>query len=690
MEAESPTSYGYASWRTAEGGSRSRLFGGAEDAEEVKLEVSRTRLSFSMFAPEGGKTPMNNNSKVAPTKLMKMRNPFDGYLSSSEEDDHDDNDTLESPSTGSGKENDPMTVSFAPGRAPGTRQKMNKRLQKIGDYGRYSRNKKDNHHDSDSMLTSPYVSPSTYLTMDGRCVTSENPFSPMNTDGVAAKTPTMLAMPSFPMSFDLKSPEDGPPTRHRLEKRYASPPTVGKAQLPPQDVSHQSSLASMDTSLDSPDNGMVDTHKVRRLGMDGDVHYPKQQSNNNNKRTDLFVDTKPRRYYMAGSPPIDETSPTDVLSFPPPTPAKSPPNKKNAHLSTPPGTPNIRRPQRPFHANRYHQDCGGGTPDTQVTTATTTTTSRFRSDFDVIDELGKGAFGVVYKVLSRLDGCMYAMKVNLRSAKGNSERKRMLKEVYALAALSDHADPATFHIVRYHQAFIEDDRLYIQTELCTWNLANEIESANGHLPIETRWKLLREMLLALEFIHKHDMVHLDIKPQNIFVKNDTPPVNLFKLGDFGLVSKVSQDKKKEIEEGDSRYMSMELLIEDHRDLKASDIFSLGATLYEICLRRPLPTNGAEWQAIRQGQLMPMMDTPMEMDAIVRQMMHPTFSERPSASDLLRRPQLMSKEQRMLINERNKLFQAKAALAQQVRDFQKLSPPPAGTLARRNTWSGGSF
>jgi wee1-like protein kinase len=257
-----------------------------------------------------------------------------------------------------------------------------------------------------------------------------------------------------------------------------------------------------------------------------------------------------------------------------------------------------------------------------------------------------------------------------------------------LAALSDHADPATFHIVRYHQAFIEDNRLYIQTELCTWNLANEIHSSNGHLSVDVRYKLLREMLLALEFIHKHDMVHLDIKPQNIFVKKDTPPLLIFKLGDFGLVSKISTSK--EVEEGDSRYMSMELLLEDHHDLKASDVFSLGATLYEICLGRPLPTNGPEWQAIRAGVLQPFTNTPSEMEAIVRQMMQPTVPERPSASDLLRRPQLLSKEQRLLIQERNKIFQAKAELAKQVRDLYKHSPPHAGPLQRRNTWSGAAF
>lgn len=104
---------------------------------------------------------------------------------------------------------------------------------------------------------------------------------------------------------------------------------------------------------------------------------------------------------------------------------------------------------------------------------------------------------------------------------------------------------------------MEENRLYIQTELCTSTLYAEM---NGRPMSEQRkWKLLREMLLALEFIHRNGMVHLDLKPENIFIKNDQ-----FKLGDFGLVSKASSNN--DVEEGDSRYMSRELLSGDHEDL----------------------------------------------------------------------------------------------------------------------------
>jgi len=455
--------------------------------------------------------------------------------------------------------------------------------------------------------------------------------------------------------------------------------------------------------------------------------------NNNNNNSNMY-NTIPNKSYFynqqkAKNPKEDNISPTDVFSFPqfraspsdtstlPPTPSKPvrrPPVRRYTpirRVNGPPPTPmpSARKP-RNFGFDGFddhdHDDTNHNTT-TSTTTGSifgdmsgdsssdedrglllrrrrlrpqgkiTTTTmekalppSRFYSDFDVISELGSGSFGNVYKVLSRLDGCFYAIKVANRVAKGIADRDRMLKEVYALAALSDRADTATFHIVRYHQAWMEEERLYIQTELCTTTLQAELQlAAPKQLPLATRYKCLREILLALTFIHNNQMVHLDIKPENIFLKNDQ-----FKLGDFGLVSKISSH---DVEEGDSRYMSMELLSGDHADLTKSDIFSLGIAMYELCLgsNKNLPSNGPEWQGLRSGRILPPPNTTDELFQIIKQMMNPTFSERPSASDLLKLPELMSEDQKRMLRE-VKLSQALAA---------RSIPKPKG-LVRRNTWS----
>lgn len=226
---------------------------------------------------------------------------------------------------------------------------------------------------------------------------------------------------------------------------------------------------------------------------------------------------------------------------------------------------------------------------------------------------------------------------------------------------------------------MEDDRLYIQTELCSGTLGDEM--ARDFLTMPRCYKLLREILLALDFIHRHNMVHLDIKPENIFLKNDQ-----YKLGDFGLVTKASASQ--DVEEGDSRYMSMELLSGDYRsDLTKSDIFSLGATMYEICLGRPLPMNGQEWQDIRAGRLSPLSNSDSDMANIIRRMMDPIAANRPSPDSLLKHPQLLSDEQKALNAEKTKVIHANIQLAAQQ---QRMGVPPKKLLTRANTWSGSSL
>jgi wee1-like protein kinase len=227
---------------------------------------------------------------------------------------------------------------------------------------------------------------------------------------------------------------------------------------------------------------------------------------------------------------------------------------------------------------------------------------------------------------------------------------------------------------------MEDDRLYIQTELCSGTLIDEMN--RGSLSISRRYKLLREILLALDFIHRHNMVHLDIKPENIFIKNDQ-----YKLGDFGLVTKASSNQ--EVEEGDSRYISMELLSGDNRsDLTKSDIFSLGITMYEICLGRQLPMNGQEWQDIRAGKLSPLPNVDHDMANIIKRMLDPSPMNRPTPLSLLKHPQLLSDEEKALNAERTKVIHANIQLAAQQQQMGVL--PPKRALTRASTWSGSSL
>ena len=390
---------------------------------------------------------------------------------------------------------------------------------------------------SPSAYKSPYrstahKSPSSFRTIDGRTVVSKNPFSPMLTEETTPPPTSKEAPPTslnFPVSLDDRD-------SYRLPKRETSaefmsedgyPAKTGKFSFTGSPIReqpttiHTSSSSATTSSTTATQPQHYNTHKLRRRSLEEDVAQAGAASQEELKN--LQVQTTNLQYYNKYE---DDISPTDVMEFPlvqssiksnmPPTPSKPRHHRRAVKRYTPvrKPPPNTPLPERRAKGRSFDEDDN----DNKDSSVSRSSQSRFQSDFDVLGELGTGTFGSVLKVLSRLDGCMYAIKVAHRPAKGNADKDRMLKEVYALAALSDQADTATFHIVRYHQAWMEENRLYIQTEMCTTTLAAEM--ANASLTEQRRYKFLREICVALEFIHKNGMVHLDIKPENIFVSID--------------------------------------------------------------------------------------------------------------------------------------------------------------------------
>ena len=369
------------------------------------------------------------------------------------------------------------------------------------------------------------------------------------------QTPGMVKRESFRLhvntDFDAMDDEDGEAN------------TKGEQGISPNDVmdfSYASSSSHPSTCLKAPRTIGRNNHreatstpvvfsdeKIARINMD----TPMQRENSCEIMSPPSTFSSPTPNHKKGS-----------TQGPPPSPER--PDSRHRSSLLPPNTPMV--PQKAMrrmrgHANTFSPDCA--TPYSQdgliTSNANVSETSRFDTDYEIIGTLGDGSFGTVYKCRSRVDKRMYAIKIAKRRAKGNADRLRMLREVQALSELSNVADTTAFHIVRYHYAWMEEEKLHIATELCTSTLQIEMQNGIFHGNTKRMFKLLREMLLALKLIHDHGLVHLDIKPENIFVREDT-----FKLGDFGLVSKVTVND--DVEEGDSRYMCMDLLSGNHKDL----------------------------------------------------------------------------------------------------------------------------
>lgn len=229
--------------------------------------------------------------------------------------------------------------------------------------------------------------------------------------------------------------------------------------------------------------------------------------------------------------------------------------------------------------------------------------SRYYNDFIQMAEIGSGEFGSVFKCLNRLDGCVYAIKKTRRPLKGSVTEKRALNEVYAHAVLGKHS-----RVVRYYSAWAEDNHMFIQNEFCEGGslatLLNDMKSRNETFTEVQLKKILRDIALGLKYIHSQNLVHMDIKPENIFISKNVDPTTVkslnktqessddgfqedsdaeafsevtYKIGDLGLVTSVVDGQA---EEGDCRYLPLEILRDDYLSLPKADIFALGLTIYE--------------------------------------------------------------------------------------------------------------
>nr|XP_037270353.1 membrane-associated tyrosine- and threonine-specific cdc2-inhibitory kinase-like [Rhipicephalus microplus] len=230
----------------------------------------------------------------------------------------------------------------------------------------------------------------------------------------------------------------------------------------------------------------------------------------------------------------------------------------------------------------------------------------------------------VYKVRCLDDGRWYAVKVGNRQFRGPRDRWLQLQEVAKHELLPPHP-----HCVRFIKAWEEDSRLFIQTELCECSLAAYADR-HHNLPESIVWEFLVDLLLGVKHMHNHDLAHLDIKPENIFISKD----GYYKLGDFGLVLDLKQHDSAEARDGDPRYLAPELMAGHFT--KAADIFSLGITALELACDLELPSRGENWHVLRSGTLPYELTQGIspQLRVVMEQMMHPDPEKRVTADQLL--------------------------------------------------------
>ncbi|KAH6914326.1 other/WEE protein kinase [Coprinopsis sp. MPI-PUGE-AT-0042] len=289
-------------------------------------------------------------------------------------------------------------------------------------------------------------------------------------------------------------------------------------------------------------------------------------------------------------------------------------------------------------------------------------TGRFERDFETVDEVGSGEFGSVIKVRSKNggDNRLYAIKRSKRF-EGVKHRLRLWEEVEVLKHLSFAAERCNLNgghpnVLAHIDSWEEDEVLFIQTELCeSGNLARFLWEYGKVFPRldEARvWKIVADLIDGLSFIHDSGVIHLDLKPSNVFVTHE----GRFKIGDFGMASlwprqPVIRDDDGEApsfeREGDKLYLAPEVLQGVYSS--AADVFSFGMTILETATNIVVPDQGDSWHRLRREDLSEVKwEGSNELLELIKQTMRTDPAQRVSAQDVYNHPVVTRARRRMQV------------------------------------------
>ena len=145
-------------------------------------------------------------------------------------------------------------------------------------------------------------------------------------------------------------------------------------------------------------------------------------------------------------------------------------------------------------------------------------------DYQILNELGSGGMGRVYKVRNVITDRVEAMKVLLPDLAGRQElAARFQREIKVLASLNHP------NIAQLRTALVLDNQLVMIMEYVEGRtLADRLDS--GPVPVKDAVNYIDQVLNALSYAHQHHVIHRDIKPANMMLT----PQGVVKLMDFGI------------------------------------------------------------------------------------------------------------------------------------------------------------
>ncbi|XP_058477419.1 calcium/calmodulin-dependent protein kinase type II delta chain isoform X5 [Solea solea] len=211
--------------------------------------------------------------------------------------------------------------------------------------------------------------------------------------------------------------------------------------------------------------------------------------------------------------------------------------------------------------------------------ATPATSTRFTDEYQLYEELGKGAFSVVRRCVKKSSGQEYAAKI-INTKKLSARDHQKLEREARICRLLKHPN-----IVRLHDSISEEGFHYLVFDLVTGGELFEDIVAREYYSEADASHCISQILESVNHIHQHDIVHRDLKPENLLLASKMKGAAV-KLADFGLAIEVQGDQQAWFGfAGTPGYLSPEVLRKDPYG-KPVDIWACGVILYILLVGYP--------------------------------------------------------------------------------------------------------
>lgn len=254
--------------------------------------------------------------------------------------------------------------------------------------------------------------------------------------------------------------------------------------------------------------------------------------------------------------------------------------------------------------------------------------SIFHNRYRLIRELGCGSFGEVWLAIDTLISIEVAIKIYVAlDSRGVEEFMREFKNTYEL----NHRN-----LIHAHHFDVYNHRPYLVMPYCPNGSAEDLIGKVDEILI---WRFIRDVASGLSYLHEQEppLIHQDIKPANILVDS----TGNFLITDFGVSKRIRNTIRKNSSEGPHAgtisYMAPERFISNPISIKANDIWSLGATIYEL-LTGELPFCGLGGSVLNNdGVQLPVLGNEFSYDLnnIVQSCLVKNAWERPTAKELVK-------------------------------------------------------